>query len=113
MPLSPNARVLSGAGIQQSGRQNGDIIAIVEATNTVGIGPDELLFPDQGVTYLDPGFGRVAFKVESSQEEWWVAPRFCVLSLEVIKVPLRRVNLVAVALIPSNGCQMDVTTSRN
>lgn len=112
MVLSPDARVLSGAGIEQSGTTTRDIVALFQATRTVGIGPEELLFPDPNVISVFPGFGQASFLVNAGGVDVWTAPFDVRLSAEVVVLPFRRVNLVAVALIPANGCQMDVTTDR-
>ena len=112
MVLSPDARVLSGGQIQQNGTANRDIIALFQATRTVGIGPEELLFPDPSVISVFPGFGQAAFLVNAGGTDIWTAPFDVRLSAEVVVLPFRRVNLVAVALVPANGCQMDVTTDR-
>lgn len=113
MPLSPDFRVLSGAGIEQPGTATRDIIAVVTATRTVGIGPDELKFPGPGTILLSPGFGKIAFRILEGNIDAWLAPVFVRLSLEAVAVPLRRVDLVSVALIPEVGCEMDVVTFRN
>lgn len=113
MPLSPDSRVLSGDGIEQRGTATRDIVAVVTATRTVGIGPDELEFPEPGVILLSPGFGRIAFRILEGNIDAWLSPVFVQLSLEAVAVPLRRVDLISVALIPANGCEMDVTTFRN
>lgn len=86
--------------------------AYFTCTRTVDVGPTELLFPDSDVQYVVPGFGQAAFKIENLGVETWTEPFNVVLSQQAIYQPIPYVNLVAIALIPANGCQMDVTPTR-
>lgn len=113
MPLSPDSRIITGASINQTGTAARDIMAVVTATRTVGIGPDELEFPDPNVIYTLPGFGKISFLLQDLAREGWTRPVFVQLSSEVLVIPSRRVNLRGVALIPEVGCEMDVETFRN
>lgn len=113
MVLSSAARVLSDGQIGQTGAANRDILVVVTSTNTPDIGPSELIFPDSEVGFVSPGYGRVSFQVQGEGDAWWLDPAWVRLSTQVLSLPFRRVNLVAVALMPENGCQMDATTTRN
>lgn len=113
MVLSPEARIIDGSEISQTGTTTRDILVVVQSTRTVGIGPDEFIFPDPDVIRVSPGFGLMAMKIREGQEEWWLKAEQITLSTEVVKLDMRRVNLVAVALIPENGCEMDATSLRN
>lgn len=113
MPLSPDARVITGADINENGTATRDIVAVVTATRTVDVGPDELLFPDPNIIWTSPGFGFVAFRIQDLTRNEWLAPIPVVLSSQAIMVPMRRVNLRGVALVPAVGCELDVETFRN
>lgn len=112
MVLSPEARVLSGDQIRQVWQANRQTVAVFTSTFTPGLSVNELVFPDSGVQFIVPRLGWAAFQVETPEGDRWLMPFEVRLTTQAEPVYYLRGNLIAVALVPENGCQMDVETGK-
>lgn len=109
--LSDQPRVLDGPQIALASRSNRRIFALVESEVTDGIFVTELQFPAPGVRFFSPQVGFLSFGVDVGGSLSWTAPVSITLSQQGVYLGVEGVDLDAVALIPSPGCRMDVTTS--
>lgn len=112
MVLSPDNRVIAIGPPNSDWTNNAQPYGIFTSTRTIDVGPAELTFPDSSVIRVTPGFGVAAFQISEGGNQWWTEPFFVELSEQVVWQRIPRVNLVAVALMPNVGCQMDVVVDR-
>lgn len=112
MVLSPDARILSGTGIEQTWQVNRQTVAVFDGTFTPGVQVTELVFPDPSIQFVIPRIGWAAFQVQTPSGNRWLRPFEVRLTSQAEPVYYLRGNLIAVALIPETGCQMDVTTGK-
>lgn len=108
MVLSPAFRVVSVASNVGEWRANRERYAIFTCSSNFDVGPSELVFPDPSIQRATPGFGQAAYRVQVGALEKWLQPFEVQLSDGALTIGAPRASLVAIALMPRNGCQMDV-----
>ena len=107
MPLSPNARILTGGDVTREARNNRLIVVVVTATFTPDLGVTELVFPDPNVSFVIPRLGTVALRLANNNEAEWTEPVDVRLTEQLILGVPELLDLDSISLVPSPGCQLD------
>ena len=111
MALSDRVRIREGQDFSLPARNGRIIVATFSATFTPGIFVTELPWPVSGESLVLPRLGWAAFRVGDAGDNRWLPPfEVTVTSQEVPLVP-SDYAISGVALIPSDGCSMDVEVS--
>lgn len=111
MALDPNPRILSGNGIARNWQNNRVIVVRATASFTSGVEVTELFFPDPAIGFVIPRLGTISLQLSNRGQTVWTDPVDLRLTQVLLPVVPERLDLVAIALIPNVGCQLDAESA--